>query len=99
MGTRYVDPYRDRGLDKRPLMVPPTLAKTEFFRGEFIEAQWRRAAMTLGNAEALYFVVYSAATMQRNICRHLRRHLGSLLRLEGASECSRGPLNALESPL
>ena len=51
--------HRDYGRDKRPLIVPPTLVKTGFFNGEFIEVQWSRAAAALLKADRVFFLGYS----------------------------------------
>jgi hypothetical protein len=63
-------PYRDRGLDKVPLIVPPALVKTGFFNSEFIEAQWQQAAQALASADTVTFLGYSLPTTDTTF-RHL----------------------------
>jgi len=49
-------------LDKVPLIVPPTLHKSTFFKSETIEALWRLAGMSLWSANRLIVIGYSVPT-------------------------------------
>jgi len=46
--------------DKRPVIVPPTLTKTDYYSHDLVRAQWREGADALRSANELVVMGYSA---------------------------------------
>ncbi|HEU0129679.1 MAG TPA: hypothetical protein VFQ85_01645 [Mycobacteriales bacterium] len=55
----YGDVSMAAAMDKVPLIVPPTAAKSSFFRHETVRGQWRLAAQALGAADRVICMGYS----------------------------------------
>lgn len=81
IGPRITSPGSENMLkylfDKVPLIVPPTLEKSTFFKNETIKSLWRQAGIALGRVERLFVVGYSLPESDLLMRYFLRENLAN----------------------